>query len=100
MVSEAAAPAPGVVPPGAAPEVPALPPSLADPRPVMAVGTVLWAVALVVVGGRALLGTDGLGTMVTTCAVGVALGAIGYAIFFWQRRTVRRGSRRGQQGIS
>lgn len=99
MVSEAAPPAPGPAPPEAAPEVPALPASLADPRPVMAVGTVLWAAALVVVGGRALLGTDGLGATVATCAVGVALGAIGYGIFFWQRRTVR-GGRRGQQGIS
>ena len=100
MVTEAVPPAPGPAPPGAAPEVPALPPSLADPRPVMAVGTVLWAVALVVVGGRALLGADGLGTTMVTCTVGVALGAIGYGIFFWQRRTVRGGGRRGQQGIS
>lgn len=89
-------PSPGRVPP----TVPALPAALADPRPVMAVGTVLWAVVLVVVAVRSLLGADGLGTTVATCVVGVALGAIGYGIFFWQRRTVRGGSGRGQQGIS
>lgn len=81
------------------PEVPALPRALADPRPVIAVGTALWAVALVVVGVRALLGTHGLGGTAATCAVGVALGAIGYGVFSWQRRTVRGGGR-GQQGIS
>ena len=95
-MTEPAAPAPDRVPP----QVPPLPPALADPRPVIAVGTALWAVALVVVGLRALLGTDGLGTTAATCAVGVALGAIGYGIFSWQRRTVRGGSGRGQQGIS
>lgn len=95
MVTEPEDPAPAP----AAPEVPALPPALADPRPVMAVGTALWAVVLVVLAVRALLGADGLGTTVATCAVGVALGAIGYGIFFWQRRTVHGGSGRGQQGI-
>lgn len=95
-MTQGAAPTPDRVPP----EVPALPRTLADPRPVFAVGTALWAVGLVVAGVRALLGTDGLGTTATTCAVGVALGAIGYGIFSWQRRTVRGGSGRGQQGIS
>jgi hypothetical protein len=95
-VPEPAVPSPDQGPP----RVPALPSALADPRPVMAVGTALWAVVLVVVAVRSLLGTDGLGTTVATCAVGVALGAIGYGIFFWQRRTVRGGSGRGQQGIS
>lgn len=82
------------------PLVPPLPAVLADPRPVMAVGTALWAVVAVVVAVRVLTGTDALGTDLATCLVGVALGGIGYAIFFWQRRTVRSGSGRGQRGIS
>lgn len=82
------------------PAVPDLPRSLADPRPVMAVGTLAFAVALVVLAVLGLTGRAGLGTALSTCAVGMALGAIGYGIFSWQRRTVRGGSGRGQQGIS
>lgn len=83
----------------AAPEVPPLPTALADPRPVMVVGTAAWLVVTVVVAVRALLGDGGLGTTFATCVVGVALGGIGYGIFVWQRRTVRSGSGRGQRGI-
>jgi hypothetical protein len=39
-------------------------------------------------------------TAIATCAVGAALGAVGYGIFFWQRRAVRRGDPGSQQGIS
>lgn len=85
---------------GPAPQVPALPTALADPRPVMAAGTAGWLVATVVVVARALLGGGGLGTSFATCLVGVALGAIGYGIFFWQRHAVRAGSGRGQHGIT
>lgn len=82
------------------PAVPDLPRALADPRPVMAVGTLAFAVALIVFAVLGATGRPGLGTALSTCAVGVALGAIGYGIFSWQRRTVRGGSGRGQQGIS
>lgn len=82
------------------PQVPALPPSLADPRPVMVVGTALWAVFAAVVGARALLGYPGMGTALATGVAGVALGGIGYAIFFLQRRSVRRGTGRGQRGLT
>lgn len=82
------------------PAVPNLPRSLADPRPVIAVGTLVFAVALVVLAVLGLTGRSGIGTPLSTCAVGVALGVIGYGIFSWQRRTVRSGSGRGQQGIS
>ncbi|MEO6880614.1 MAG: DUF2530 domain-containing protein [Mycobacteriaceae bacterium] len=82
------------------PTVPDLPRSLADPRPVMALGTLGFLVAVVVVVVLGLTGRTGLGTALSTCLVGVALGAIGYGIFSWQRRTVRSGSGRGQQGIS
>ncbi len=102
MVSEPADP---VAPdaenvPADQPAVPDLPRYLADPRPVMAVGTVAFVVAILVVAVLGLTGHSGLGTALSTCTVGVALGAIGYGIFSWQRRTVRSGSGRGQQGIS
>jgi hypothetical protein len=84
----------------ARPVVPELPTALADPRPVMAVGTALWTGYTVVVAVRAVLAGDGPGTGVATGAVGVALGGIGYGIFYWQRRIVRRGAGRGQHGIS
>lgn len=76
--------------------VPALPPALADPRPVMVVGTVTWAIALAVL----LISQNASVTAVVTCALGAALGAVGYGIFFWQRRTVRRGGRGSQRGLS
>jgi len=47
----------------------------------MAAGTVGWVVALV------------------TCVLGASLGALGYGLFFWQRRAVRRGDRGSQRGI-
>jgi hypothetical protein len=77
--------------------VPPLPGVLADPRPVMVVGTLAWLVATVVATVRGLSGA-GLGETFATCVVGLALGAVGYAIFFLQRRQVRRGGR-GQQGL-
>lgn len=76
---------------------PPLPAPLADPRPVMVVGTLVWLVATVVVTVRGLRG-DGLGEAFVTCLVGLALGAVGYTIFYLQRRQVRRGGR-GQQGL-
>lgn len=81
------------------PTPPPLPRALADPRPVMAVGTAAWAVVLVVLLIRVALGhTDAVA--IATCAVGTGLGALGYGIFFWQRRAVRRGDRGGQRGLS
>lgn len=87
--------------PSAGPEVPPLPARLADPRPVMAVGSAAWLVAVVVLAARALIDDGrGLGAPFATAVVGLALGAIGYGIFAWQRRTLRTGSGRGQRGIS
>lgn len=83
---------------GPVPVVPPLPRALADPRPVVALGTLAWLLLTVVVAVRDLRG-DGLGEGFVTCLVGLALGGVGYTIFYLQRRTVRRGGR-GQQGIS
>ena len=80
----------------ATPTAPPLPGPLADPRPVMVVGTLAWLVATVVVGFRGVTG-DGLGEGFAVCVTGLALGAVGYTIFFLQRRQVRRGGR-GQRG--
>lgn len=79
------------------PTPPALPSALADPRPVMVVGTLGWVVALVVllVGGTAAGSTASV-----TCVLGAALGALGYGIFFWQRRATRQGRRSSQRGLS
>ena len=66
----------------------------------MVVGTALWAVFAAVVGARAILGYPGTGTALATGVAGVALGGIGYAIFFLQRRCVRRGTGRGQRGLT
>lgn len=72
---------------------------LADPRPVMAAGTAVWAVVLAAFLIRAAAGhTDS--AVIVTAAVGTALGAVGYGIFFWQRRAVRHGGRGGQRGLS
>ena len=82
--------------PAEPPTPPPLPPALADPRPVMAAGTVGWVVALVVLlsGGAA-----STSTAIVTCGLGASLGALGYGLFFWQRRAVRRGDRGSQRGI-
>lgn len=81
------------------PTPPPLPRTLADPRPVIAAGTAAWAVALVVFLIRGATGHMS-STAIATCAVGAALGAVGYGIFFWQRRAVRRGDLGSQQGIN
>jgi hypothetical protein len=62
----------------------------------MAVGTAGWLIALAVL----LIGQNTGVTAVVTCVLGAGLGAIGYGIFFWQRRTVRRGGRGSQRGLS
>ncbi len=65
----------------------------------IAVGTAAWVVALVVVLVRAATGhTNSM--VIATCAVGAALGVLGYGVFYWQRRAVRSGSRGSQQGLS
>ncbi|MFD9663385.1 DUF2530 domain-containing protein [Rhodococcus sp. NPDC059968] len=68
---------------------------LADPRPALILGTLAWAVAIVVVivtGDRWL---DAL----PTCIAGVVVGFLGYGLFALQRRAARRGSRGAQQGL-
>ena len=74
--------------------VPALPDRILDPRPVLALGTAAWAVGLLVC---VLVGAEG--RQVALCAVGMVVGAAGWAVYALQRRAVRRGHAGAQQGL-
>ncbi|GAA2337776.1 DUF2530 domain-containing protein [Saccharopolyspora halophila] len=79
--------------------VPGLPRRLADPTPVVLLGTALWLVAAVVLGWRD--AADGsLDVHFWTAVAGTTLGVIGYGVFRWQRSAARRGSRGSWQGLS
>lgn len=73
---------------------PSLPSRFSDMPTIVGIGSVLWAVAAVVL---LLAGRTGL--EFTTCVVGALLGGVGYGIFRWQRSAARRGSRGAQQGL-
>ena len=60
----------------------------------LAVGTAAWIVATVVV-----LAADWDGAL-SICATGVALGAVGYGLFWLQRRGARRGDKTAQRGLT
>lgn len=68
---------------------------LADPRPVLAIGTALWVVATVVV----LLGGDRWSDILPVCIAGILVGLLGSALFLAQRRAARRGHRGAQVGL-
>lgn len=76
------------------PDPPTLPHRFSDPVPVIAAGTVLWALAAVV---AALL--TGFGEVFWTCVAGLGVGAFGASVFAWQRIAARRGSRLAQTGL-
>jgi hypothetical protein len=79
-----------LVPPVAAP----LPHGLADPRPVVGVGTVAWFTAAVI-----LLLVGGPSVWVWACVTGGLLGLLGFAMMHAQRTAARRGGRSAQQGL-
>ncbi|MFC0450938.1 DUF2530 domain-containing protein [Rhodococcus jostii] len=68
---------------------------LADPRPALILGTLAWAVAIVVV----IVTGDRWSEALPTCIAGVVVGFLGYGLFALQRRAARRGSRGAQQGL-
>jgi hypothetical protein len=71
-----------------------LPRKLADPRPALGVGTVLWfaaALALLVFGGPA--------AWIWACLTGGLLGFVGFVMIRWQRRAAQRGARSARQDI-
>ncbi len=79
-----------VVPPVAAP----LPHGLADPRPVVGIGTLAWFMAAVV-----LLLVGGPSVWVWACVTGGLLGLLGFAMIRAQQGAARRGGRSAQQGL-
>jgi hypothetical protein len=68
---------------------------LADPRPALILGTLAWAVAIVVV----IVTGDRWSDALPTCIAGVVVGFLGYGLFALQRRAARRGSRGAQLGL-
>lgn len=83
-------------PAGPAPSVlPRLPGILLDPRPVVAAGLVVWAVATAVIAL-----TDGAGSdLLPICYAGLVIGAVGTVIFLVQRRGARSGRKGAQHGL-
>lgn len=79
--------------------VPPLPRRLAEPTPVVLLGTALWFMGLVLFGVTSIL--DGrIGIQFWTCLAGCLLGLLGYGIFRWQRSASRRGSRGAWRGLA
>lgn len=76
------------------PAPPPLPRSLADPRPLVTLGTIAWFTAAVV-----LLVMDRSTEWVWTCLVAGLLGLIGLTMIHLQRTAAQRGSRGSQQGL-
>lgn len=76
------------------PAVPSLPRRLADPRPVVGVGTLAWFTAAVV-----LLVASGPSVWAGACVTGGALGLLGFAMIHAQRGAVRRGTRSAQRDL-
>ncbi|MEV0356988.1 DUF2530 domain-containing protein [Nocardia sp. NPDC050697] len=76
-------------------QVPAIPPRLTDPRPVLAAGSALWLVATIVVwsGGERWAGALPL------CLMGLLVGALALGIYLIQLRGARRGDKGAQTGL-
>ncbi|WP_066908808.1 DUF2530 domain-containing protein [Millisia brevis] len=66
-----------------------------NPLPVVVVGTALWAVLAIVATA---VGASGAGVAAVAWA-GVVVGLLGGALFAWQLRAARRGSRGAQEGL-
>jgi Protein of unknown function (DUF2530) len=73
---------------------PPLPARLADPQPVIVVGALIWL--LVTVLAFAVPALEGWRPV---ALAGLGTGALGTAIFVWQRSAARRGARGAQTGL-
>ena len=84
------------VPSKAGPEkaAPELPARLRDPRPVIIVGTVLWALAAL-----ASFTVPALEHWRPATIAGIAVSLFGLSLFLWQRSAARRGARGAQTGL-
>lgn len=76
------------------PQPPALPAALTDPRPVIVVGALLWALAAL--GAFTL---PALQSWRPVTVAGLGVGVVGLSIFLWQRSAARRGVRGAQTGL-
>ncbi len=80
--------------PAPAPAPPPLPTRLADPQPVILAGALMWLLA------TALAFTlPALESWRPVTLAGLGTGALGTAIFLWQRSAARRGARGAQTGL-
>ena len=75
-------------------KAPPLPAALLDPRPAIAAGALLWAVAAIAAFTIPVL--HGW-RPITVAGLGVAV--VGVSIFLWQRSAARRGARGAQTGL-
>ncbi|WP_054816487.1 DUF2530 domain-containing protein [Nocardia arizonensis] len=75
--------------------IPQIPARFTDPRPVLAVGSALWAIAAVVVW----VSGERWESARPICLMGLAVGLLGTVIFLIQRRGARRGDKGAQTGL-
>ena len=75
--------------------LPALPRLVEDPRPVLALGLILWVAVAVV----RYIHRGGFDAGVWTCIIGAITGILGWGIYAWQRTAVRRGARWVQDNV-
>jgi hypothetical protein len=80
--------------PDEAPQPPALPDALTDPRPVIVVIAFGWLVAVVLA-----FTVPSLETWRPIAVAGLGLTAFGTSVFLWQRHAARRGARGAQTGL-
>jgi hypothetical protein len=73
---------------------PELPAALLDPRPVIAAGALLWALAAI-----ASFTVPALESWRPVTVAGLGVGVFGLSLFLWQRAAARRGSRGAQTGL-
>lgn len=76
------------------PQPPVLPAALTDPRPVIGVGALLWALAAL-----AAFTLPALHDWRPVTIAGLGVGVVGVSIFLWQRSAARRGARGAQTGL-
>lgn len=76
------------------PTPPPLPDALLDPRPVIAICTLGWLVAVVLA-----FAVPALESWRPIAVAGLGLAGFGTSVFLWQRRAARRGSRGAQTGL-
>lgn len=79
---------------GLLPQEVELPAALLDPRPVIATGALLWALAAV-----AAFTVPTLQGWRPITVAGLAVGVFGLSLFLWQRAAARRGARGAQTGL-